>query len=151
MLLTSLTLPLLLWACQGDLYPVAPDVPERVTSSTPAPGVTPQRGNYGGQLVSTGSHALEFLGFTPRDTYTLYLFPWDSALNPIPYSAETTAVLKLPSGREIPLTTANNREDGSLYFYAQPEPSFEQQDVTLQAEVTLGGTTLTGSFRHPGP
>jgi hypothetical protein len=148
-------LALALWACQGDLYPTAPDTPERVTIGSPDPGSTPgttvpQRGLYGGQLQPSGSHYLEFLGFTPpRGSYTLYLFPWDADMHAIPFASGAQAKLKLSNGQQIAMTAATNQEDGSLFFYAFPEASFERLNVTLQAEVSLAGTLLTGSFVHP--
>ncbi len=149
-------LPVLLWACQGGLYPVAPDTPERVTVGSPDPGGSPgsdpapQEGPFGGQLVASGTHFLEFLGYTPpRGSYTLYLFPWGAGQSPIPAALDATAKLKLSNGREIPMTAATNSDDGSLFFYAVPEASFASLNVTVQAEVTLGGTILTGSFSHP--
>lgn len=151
-----LALPLALWACQDGLYPIAPDVPHRVTVGSPDPAASTapvQRGPYGGQLVKAGQHYLEFVGFTPpKGQYTLYLFPWDASMNPVMRNANRAeALLKLTSGKQIPLTAATNQDDGSLFFYAFPEASFETQSATLQAEVTLGTTALTAAFSHPNP
>lgn len=147
-------LPLALWACQDGLFPVAPDVPERVTVGSPDPSSSTApiaRGPYGGQLVQSGQHYLEFVGFTPaRGSYTLYVFPWDSTQNPIFRAASSSqAKMKVSSGAEITLTAATNPDDGSLFFYAFPEASFENQTATLQVEVTLGVTLLKASFTHP--
>lgn len=149
-----LALPLALWACQNTLYPVAPDVPARVTTGSPAPGSDPtasQRGPYGGLMVRSGSHYLEFVPYTPPGgEYLLYLFPWDASLSPLFRSKEDSrATLTLSNGREIPLEAAINSEDGSLFFYVYPEASFKQLEVTIEARVTLGSTVLTGSFPHP--
>lgn len=146
-------LPLALWACQGELYPVAPDLPERVAVGSPAPGSTQpvvRRGNYGGQLVAASSYQLEFLGHSPKaGDYVLYLFPWDADLKPVPFLEGSTAVLKASNGKTVPMTAAPNDMDGSLFFYARPGAEFEGQTVTLQAEVTLGGQSLEASFAHP--
>jgi len=147
-------LPLALWACQDTLFPVAPDVPERVTVGSPDPSssAAPKaRGPYGGQLVQAGQHHLEFVGFTPaKGSYTLYVFPWDSAMNPVfRTAASSQAKLKASTGTEFTLTPATNPDDGSLFFYAFPEPAFETQSATLQAEVTLGTTLLKATFTHP--
>jgi hypothetical protein len=147
-------LPLALWACQDTLYPVAPNPPERVTTGSADPGTDPvatTRGPYGGQLVTSGAHALEFVGFTPSNgSYTLYLFPWDATLNPVPRTAaQSEAKLKLSDGQEIAMTAATNPDDGSLFFYAFPGSAFETLSVTVQAEVSLAGTALSASFTHP--
>lgn len=149
-----LLLPLALWACQDTLYPVAPDMPDRVTIGSADPGPDPvlvTRGPYGGQLVASGAHSLEFVGFTPaKGAYTLYLFAWDATLNPVPRTAaQAEAKLKLSNGKEIAMTAATNPDDGSLFFYAYPGATFETLEVTVEAEVTLGGTALTGRFNHP--
>lgn len=149
-----LLIPLALWACQDALYPVAPDVPERVTIGSPDPGSSTspvQRGPYGGQLVASGNHYLEFVGFTPAGgDYTLYLFPWDASMNPVfRPSGKVEAKFKVSNGKEMALSVGTNNEDGSLFFYAFPEATFKNQSATIQAEVTLGTTPLTGSFVHP--
>jgi|GEM_PF-2953154 len=149
-----LLIPLALWACQDTLYPVAPDVPTRVTVGSPDPvsSTTPvQRGPYGGQLVQSGQHYLEYVGFTPANgRYTLYLFPWDASMNPVFSPASTAAgKLKLSNGKEISLTATANNEDGSLFYYAFPDSAFKNQSVTIQAEVSFGSTQLSGSFVHP--
>lgn len=151
-------LPLLLWACHGSLYPVAPEPPERVTVGSPDPGAPEdpspsERGPYGGQLVASGTRYLEFLGYTPPGgSYTLYLFPWDAGMAAIPRTGTTArATLVLSNGRQISMTAATNSEDGSLFFYAKPEASFERLNVTIQAEVTVPSGVLTGTFAHPNP
>lgn len=155
-----LLLPLALWACQGTLYPVAPDLPERIGAASPDPGTTPGtspgtepgtvKGVFGGQVARSGARYLEFLGYTPpRGAYTLYLFVWDQAMVAPPYAAGATAQLKLSSGRTIPMTAATNPDDGSLFFYAQPEASFAREKTSLTAQVTLGAESLTGAFQHP--
>ena len=147
-------LPLALWACQDTLYPIAPDPPTRVTVGSPDPtsSTAPtQRGPYGGQLVQSGPYYLEFVSHTPtKGQYTLYLFPWDASMKPVFSSASTAAAkLKLSSGKEIPMTATAHPDDASLFFYAFPEAAFKNQSVTLQAEVTLGASQLSGSFVHP--
>ena len=148
-----LLLPLALWACQDTLYPIAPAVPERQTVGSPDPGggETVQRGPYGGRMVKAGTHYLEFVGFTPANgSYTLYLFPWDASVNPIPRTADQAeAKLTLSSGKTIAMSAATNSDDGSLFFYAFPEASFQTQTTTVQADVTLAGTALSASFPHP--
>lgn len=156
--LLAFALPLLLWACQGELYPLAPDLPERQTVGSPDPGApedpnSSEIGPYGGQLVASGTRYLEFLGYTPPGgSYTLYLFPWDAGMAAIPRSGATVrATLSLSNGRQVPMTAATNSDDGSLFFYVKPEASFERLNVTIQAEVTLPNAVLTGSFAHPNP
>ena len=148
-----LLVPLALWACQDTLYPVAPDVPERQTVGSPDPGSSPvtARGPYGGRLVKSGAYYLEFVGFTPANgSYTLYLFPWDASVNPIPRTGDPAeATLKLADGKTLAMAAATNSDDGSLFFYAFPEASFQTQITTVQAEVTLAGTPLSASFPHP--
>lgn len=148
-----LLVPLALWACQDTLYPVAPNVPERQTVGSPDPGNgnVLQRGPYGGRLVKSGAYYLEFVGFTPaKGNYTLYLFPWDASVNPIPNSgAPAEAKLTLANGKTLAMSAATNTDDGSLFFYAFPEASFQTQTTTVQAEVTLAGTPLSATFPHP--
>lgn len=149
-----LLLPLALWACQDALYPVAPDVPERVTVGSPDPGdesPVVQRGPFGGRMVKSGTYYLEFVGFTPSGgSYTLYLFPWDASLNPVMSApSEASAKLKASNGQEFPMAAAANSDDGSLFFYAFPGNAFKTQTATLQAEAKIGSTALTGSFTHP--
>lgn len=148
-----LLLPLALWACQGELYPIAPDVPERQTSQAPDPGspTSLARGPYGGRLAKSGAYYLEFVATTPRNgSFTLYLFPWDASLNPIPRSTiQAEAKLTQANGQVISLSPATNQDDGSLFFYAFPDPSFQSQATTLQADVSLGGTMLSGTFPYP--
>ncbi|MNY72800.1 hypothetical protein D3C86_2114410 [compost metagenome] len=64
-------------------------------------------------------------------------------------AAQAEAKLKLSNGKEIAMTAATNPDDGSLFFYAYPGATFETLEVTVEAEVTLGGTALTGRFTHP--
>lgn len=149
----ALALPLAMAACQGDLYPVAPEVPNRVAVGSPDPGssTTPaQTGPYNGQLVSSGAHYLELVGYTPaKGTYTLYVFPWTAAMNAIPFVSGTQAKLSLSNGQTLTLSAATNPDDGSLFFYAFPGAEFKSLDVTLQAEVKLSGAVLSGRFDHP--
>lgn len=150
---SALLLPLAMVACQSDLYPVAPETPERQTTGTPAPGVTPapaEPGPYGGQLVVSGSYRLELVSYTPaKGTYTLYLFPWTAGMQTLPFDAGAKATLKLSNGQTLTLNAAANSDDGSLFFYAFPAANFRQLDVKLQADVTLGSTALSASFDHP--
>lgn len=150
----ALLLLLAMAACHGDLYPIAPEPPERQTVvGSPAPGVTPapsEPGPYGGQLVVAGDYRLELVSFTPRQgAYTLYLFPWTAGMQPVPFNAGAKASLKLSNGQTITLSGTPHSEDGSLFFYAFPAASFRTLDVTLQAEVTLGAASLTAAFDHP--
>ncbi|HEY9855650.1 MAG TPA: hypothetical protein V6D05_07925 [Stenomitos sp.] len=144
-------------ACQTELYPEAPTVPARTTTSSPAPDqgpVAPKPGYPDGQVVTSGQGWLEFAPLESQNNggrLFFAFFPYDSQVKMPSGTAQVT-------GSAVITDSTGVKETKALLVYA-PDPAGDpliycwptivsQRSYTLHVSLKVDGTAYTGDFTY---
>lgn len=158
----STVLPLLIVAvaaCQTEVYPEAPTVPNRTTTATPGPGATldpgvtaPQPGFAGGQVVATSDGWLEFAPLPSQSNagkIFFAFFPYDAEARPtaasVPLSG--TVLMTDSSGVKETKTLQMLPNDGQPFLYCWPT-LVSKRTYTIKATLTVGSKSVAGDFTY---
>lgn len=144
-------------ACQTEVYPEAPTVPARTTTSaTPAPGQSatkPEPGFEGGQVVASGQGWLEFAPLKSAnnaDRVFFAFFPYDSELR-------TPTATSQVSGTAVITDSTGAKETKTLLFYADSGSTpliycwptlVSKRSYTIRTSLKVDGTTYEGDFTY---
>lgn len=144
-------------ACQTEVYPEAPTVPPRTTSSTPAPSqdaTAPKPGFPDGQVVASGQGWLEFAPLASQNNggrIFFAFFPYDSKAQLPSGTAQIT-------GSAVLTDSTGVKETKALQVYA-PESNSDpviycwptlvsKRSYTLHVTMKVDGTSYEGDFTY---